>query len=332
MRIAIIGATGMIGNHTVRAARGKGHEVIAIYRNPALLRSLERVDADFRQADLNDMNSLRPGLKGADAVIHAAAYYPTTPKPLAQEMETAKRLMENLYKVSSELPLKKIVYVGAAIALPRNTNGVPADGSEGYKSQPKDHNPYLQVKWAQDALALAKTREGLPVVIGIPSMTFGEYDPGNGTGRFILEMANGTFPGYVAGNRNVIYAGDAGRGLVRVSEDGVIGKRYLLTGENLTMHQLMSMIADVTGKPQPKEIPLGVAQLMSSLQTLRYKYLNGPAPRVSSSAIAVMSSGQFLDGSKAARELGYASEVPVRVAIRRTFEWFKSQHLIKGSS
>ena len=160
MRIAIIGATGMIGNHTVRAARGKGHEVIAIYRNPALLRSLEGVDADFRQADRNDMNSLRPGLKGADAVIHAAAYYPTTPKPLAQEMETAKRLMENLYKVSSELPLKKIVYVGAAIALPRNTNGVPADGSEGYKNQPKDHNPYLQVKWAQDALPSQKHVKG----------------------------------------------------------------------------------------------------------------------------------------------------------------------------
>jgi nucleoside-diphosphate-sugar epimerase len=332
MRIAVIGATGMIGNHTVRAARGKGHEAIALYRNPALLRSLEGVDADFRQADLNDMNSLRQGLKGADAVIHAAAYYPTAPKPLAQEMETAKRLMENFYRVSSELPFKKIVYVGAAISLPRNTNGKPADGSEGYKSRPKDQNPYLQVKWAQDALALEKTREGLPVVIGIPSMTFGEYDPGNGTGRFILEMANGTFPGYVAGNRNVICAGDAGRGLVRVFEDGVIGKRYLLTGENLTMQQLMSMIADVTGKPHPKEIPLGIAKLVSNLQILRYKYLKGPVPKVSSSAIAVMSSGQFLDGSKAARELGYEPEVPVRVAIRRTFEWFKSQHLIKGIS
>lgn len=94
----------------------------------------------------------------------------------------------------------------------------------------------------------------------------------------------------------------------------------------------MSMIADVTGKPDPQEIPLVIARLVSNLQTLRYKYLNGPAPKVSSSAIAVMSSGQFLDGSKAARELGYEPEVPVRDAIRRTFEWFKSQHLIKGTS
>ena len=98
------------------------------------------------------------------------------------------------------------------------------------------------------------------------------------------------------------------------------------------MQQLMSMIADVTGKPQPKEIPLGIAKLVSRFQTLRYKSLKGPAPKVSSPAIAVMSSGQFLDGLKAARELGYEPEVPVRVAIRRTFEWFKSQHLIKDIS
>ena len=55
--------------------------MIAIYRPSALLRSLEPVDADFRQADLHDMNSLRQALKGTDAVIHAAAYYPTTPNP-----------------------------------------------------------------------------------------------------------------------------------------------------------------------------------------------------------------------------------------------------------
>ncbi len=328
MHITVIGATGMIGNHIVRAAHSKGHDVVALYRNPATLNALKDLDVEFRQADLNDMSSLRRAFKGSDALVHAAAYYPTTPKLLAQELETANRMMENFYRVALELPLRKIVYVGAAIALPKAANGKPADGSEEYLSQPKDQNPYLQVKWSLDAMARTKAKEGLPVTIGIPSMTFGEYDPGNGTGRFILEMANGTFPGYVAGNRNVVYAGDAGRGLVRVAEDGAPGERYLLTGENLTMKQLTAMIAEVTGTPQPKEIPLIAAKLVSSLQTLRYKYLNGLAPKVSSSAIAVMSSGQFLDGSKAERELGYSPEISVREAIRRTFEWFKSQHMI----
>jgi dihydroflavonol-4-reductase len=109
--------------------------------------------------------------------------------------------------------------------------------------------------WAQNASPFAKPREGVAVVAGIPSMTFAEYDPGNGTGRVILEMANGTLPGSVVGNRNVIDTGVAGRGLVRVSESGFVGERYLLTGETRTMRQLGSIIADVSGKPLTKEIP-----------------------------------------------------------------------------
>ena len=35
-----------------------------------------------RQADLEDLNSLRRSFSGADAVIHCAAYYPGAPKPL----------------------------------------------------------------------------------------------------------------------------------------------------------------------------------------------------------------------------------------------------------
>jgi nucleoside-diphosphate-sugar epimerase len=187
----------------------------------------------------------------------------------------------------------------------------------------------LQVKWAQDTLARQKAAEGMPVVVGIPSMTFGEYDPGNTTGSFVIEMANRTLPGYVAGKRNVVYAGDAGRGLVRVCEDGHPGERYLICGENLTMQQLMAKIATVTGAPEPKEIPLAAAKLVSAWQIFKYKHLRCPAPKVSSSAIAVMSSGQYLDGSKAARELGYRPEVSVDEAIRRTFEWFRSQGKVK---
>jgi nucleoside-diphosphate-sugar epimerase len=59
--------------------------------------------------------------------------------------------------------------------------------------------------------------------------------------------------------------------------------------------------------------------MMSKLHTFRYKYLNGPIPKVSSSSIAVMYSGQFLSGSQAARELDYEPEVSLREAIRRTY-------------
>ncbi|HWZ42312.1 MAG TPA: hypothetical protein VNW97_02500 [Candidatus Saccharimonadales bacterium] len=91
------------------------------------------------------------------------------------------------------------------------------------------------------------------------------------------------------------------------------------------MQQLMAKMAAVTGAPEPKEIPLAAAKLVSAWQTFKYKHLHGPLPKVSSSAIAVMSSGQYLDGSKTAHELGYRPEVSVEEALRRAFAWFSSQ-------
>jgi dihydroflavonol-4-reductase len=332
MRIAVVGATGMLGRHVARHTLRAGHELIALYRNPRLLNSLADLLCDARQADLDDVDSLRLGLRGADAVIHCAAYYPGAPKSIGEELATAARLSNNFYEACAGQELKKIVYVGAAIALPRSSDGKPSDGSQSYSERPHDQNAYLQVKWAQDALALQKAAEGMPVVVGIPSMTFGEYDPGNSTGSFVIEMANRTLPGYVAGKRNVVYAGDAGRGLVRVCEDGRPSERYLICGENLTMQRLMAQIATITEAPEPKEIPLAVAKLVSAWQILKYKHLRGPVPKVSASAIAVMSSGQYLDGSKATRELGYQPEVSVDEALRRAFEWFKSQGKVKIGS
>ncbi len=329
MRIAVVGATGMLGQHVARHTLRAGHDLIALYRNPRLLNSLADLRCEARQADLDDVDSLRRGFRGADAVIHCAAYYPGAPKSIRKELATAAKLSNNFYKACAGQELKKVVYVGAAIALPRSSDGKPSDGSQSYQERPHNQNAYLQVKWAQDTLARQKAAEGMPVVVGIPSMTFGEYDPGNSTGSFVIEMANRTLPGYVAGKRNVVYAGDAGRGLVRVCEDGHPGERYLICGENLTMQQLMAKIATVTGAPEPKEIPLAAAKLVSAWQIFKYKYLHGPVPKVSPSAIAVMSSGQYLDGSKATRELGYRPEVSVDEAIRRTFKWFRSQGKVK---
>jgi dihydroflavonol-4-reductase len=330
VRIAIVGATGMLGHHTAVAALRAGHEVIVVYRNPRSLEAIPDVQFDARQADLNDRLALRNAFIGADSVINCAGYYPTIPRPWRDEVQIAKAQMQNFYDACADLPLRKIVYLGAAIALPRNSNGRPGNEELRYREQPNKKSPYLQVKWALDEQGLTRAQEGLPITIGIPTMTFGEFDPGNTTGRLIIELANRSMPGYVNGRRNVIYAGDAGRGLVRVCEAGRAGERYLLAGENLTMKELMGKVAVAVGAPMPKAIPLNVARLVSAWQTFRFK-LGGPEPQVSDSAIAVMSSGQFINGEKARQQLGFYPEVSIDKAIARALKWFRGRGLVKPS-
>jgi hypothetical protein len=59
-----------------------------------------------------------------------------------------------------------------------------------------------------------------------------------------------------------------------------------------------SRVAVTVGAAMPKAIPLNMATLLSAWQTFRFK-LGGPEPKVTDSAIAVMSLGQFIDGQNA---------------------------------
>jgi dihydroflavonol-4-reductase len=324
MKIGIIGATGMIGNHTAREAIAQGHELTIIHRQNSDLSRLNGLKFESRVGDLNDKNSLIAAFSGLDWVINCGAYYPTKPLPLAAEMQTAERQMTAFLEAVKASGIAKAVYVGGAISLPKSPSGI-GDETLNYVGNPPNKTPYLQVKWLMDKMAQDAGTGGVPVVLGIPAMTFGAYDYGPTTGQLIKNIANKQMPAYLQGNRNVVYAGDAAKGLLLAAEKGRNGERYLFTGENINMDNLVIAIAKGANVEPPKTvIPLGLAKMMSFFQELSYKHFNGNVPKLSATAIAILSAGQFLNGEKAKTELGYAPTVGTEEAIKRTVAWFKS--------
>lgn len=322
MHLLILGATGMLGQQTARAAEAAGHDLTLAYRDPRALTRFEGLRHRAVAVDLETGAGLDTALDGVDAVLHAAAPYPTVPRPWRAEVEAGLARMAAFYRACERRPLQRIVYLGGAIALQRRADGRPGDETCEYAGRPPGGNPYVQLKWALDAQAREQAARGLPVNIGIPTMTFGEYDYGPTTGRLLLMLARGQLPNYVRGRRNVIYGGDAGRGLLAVCERGRPGERYLLTGEDSDMDQLTALMAELAGRPRPKPVPLPIVRAVSAMQTLRWRF-GGPLPVVDATAIAVMSGGQHLSGAKAERELGFRSQVPLREALARALAWFR---------
>lgn len=322
MHLLILGATGMLGQQAARAAAVAGHDLTLAYRDAKALTRFEGLRHRAMPVDLESGAGLAAALDGVDAVIHCAAPYPTQPRPYRVEVEAGLARMAAFYRACEARPLQKIVYLGGAIALQRRADGQPGDETCEYAGAPPNRNPYVQLKWALDAQAKEQAKKGLPVSIGIPTMTFGEYDYGPTTGRLLLMLAKGQLPRYVRGERNVVYGGDAGRGLVAVCERGAPGERYLLTGENTSMDALTALMAELCGRPAPKAVPLPIVKAVNAVQTLRWR-LGGALPTVDATAIAVMSAGQHLSGEKAKRELGFERRVPLREALERALAWFR---------
>lgn len=329
MKIAILGGSGMIGSHTVRAALALGHEVRVVHRKSSNLGDLKELNIETAVGDLNEEASLRLAFVGVDAVIHSAGYYPPpVPKSCSEETQIASTQMKRFFSACAGLPLKKIVFIGSVVALPKHPEGKPATEELEYKGPPSSRVPYLHVKYELDRFARDKAKEGFPVVVGIPGMCLGEYDQGPTTGRIVVELLNGKLPAYVKGRRNVIYSGDAGRGMVLACEKGRIGERYLFTGTNITLDNLTQKIASLGNVPPPKfGIPPEIAKVLAKCLEAKYRWIGGKEPILNTTAIAV-SSGQFLSGEKAEKELGYRPHVSLDEAIVRAIQWFKKSGYI----
>jgi nucleoside-diphosphate-sugar epimerase len=72
MRVFVTGASGWIGSATVDELLGAGYEVTGLVRSDVASTTLEAKGATPLRGDLDDLDALRKGSDGADAVIHLA--------------------------------------------------------------------------------------------------------------------------------------------------------------------------------------------------------------------------------------------------------------------
>jgi uncharacterized protein YbjT (DUF2867 family) len=67
-KVAVIGATGMLGRPVTQALVAAGYTVTALVRNPQAARSVLPPEVALAEADVSDEDSLRRGLAGQDAL------------------------------------------------------------------------------------------------------------------------------------------------------------------------------------------------------------------------------------------------------------------------
>lgn len=107
MKIALFGASGMIGQRVAQEALRRGHEVTAIVRNPA------RIQFRHPRFTLTEGNALNPDrvarvVAGHDVVV--SAIKPSENQPLSVVAEAAQSLLEGVKRAG----VKRLLTVGGA--------------------------------------------------------------------------------------------------------------------------------------------------------------------------------------------------------------------------
>ncbi|MBI3323254.1 MAG: NAD-dependent epimerase/dehydratase family protein [Candidatus Omnitrophica bacterium] len=325
----VLGATGHIGAHVVRALLAEGHRVRAAYRSQRYLCVLEGLAVERVRVDLEEPERALPAaLEGCRWVFHAAGYYPgrreRPEEVLRRGVESTRRVLEVIRRAGPE----RIVFTSSSATI-RAVPGRAATEEDPEPWPPSEwRNLYSRVKIAMEQEALRAAREGMPVVVVNPSLCIGEYDAHAFSGRAVLAFAKYRVPWVTDTLFNIVYTGDVGIGHARAAGRGRVGERYLLAGENLPLREFAPIVAEEAGVPAPRwRMPYAMA-VVAGAAAEGWAWLTGKPPLFTRQEAARTRTGHPLDGSKAARELG-VPRTPAREAVRRAVAWFKEAGVLR---
>jgi dihydroflavonol-4-reductase len=323
MTALVSGASGFVGSAVVRRLVRAGYTVRVLVRPTSDRRNLKQLQVEQVIGDLTDSASLYQALIGCTSLFHVAADYRLWAPDPASIYASNLIGTRNIMQAALEADVKRIVYTSSVATLGRNADGQPADElTPALLDDMVGH--YKRSKFlAEREVREMVEKHGLPAVIVNPSTPVGPGDiKPTPTGRMVADAAKGRMPAYVDTGLNIVHVDDVAAGHLLAFQRGQIGERYILGGENLSLKQILVMIAGFTGRHPPRvrlphDLVLPLAYIaegwarMAGYQTLT----------LTVDGLRMSKKRMYFSSDKARQELGYAPR-PAADALRDAVNWF----------
>ena len=329
MSTLVTGASGFLGSHVARQLAARGEPVKVLLRPTSQTRALEGLRVERVPGDLRDLASLDRALVRVDRVFHVAADYRLWARRPREIYESNVTGTKNLLKAARRAGVKLFVHTSTVATVAVDRPALPDERTESALEEMVGH--YKRSKWLAEQEALQAAKEGLAVIVAMPTTPVGPGDwKPTPTGKIIVDFLNGRMPGYVDTGLNFVAVEDAAAGHLLAAEKGKPGERYLLGGENLTLKQLLGILADIAGVPAPRlKIPHGLA-LCAAYGASAWARLRGREPQISVESVKIARHRMFVDCRRAQRELGFQPG-PVRDGLERAVNWYRANGYITAA-
>jgi dihydroflavonol-4-reductase len=324
MRAFVTGGTGFIGGSVVRRLLEAGHEVRALVRPGADTRQLDGLPVERVAGALSDAEPLQQGMAGCDWVFHVAALYSYWGHRAEDFYQTNVEGTRRVLEAAGQAGVARVVYTSSIAVLGLNADHSPA--TEDTPSTLADRiGPYQRSKFLAEEVARDHARQGLPVVIVNPStpVGVGDHKP-TPTGQIIVDYLNGRMFAFVDTGLNIVDVEDVAAGHLLAAERGRVGERYILGGQNLSLKQILDLLAQISGRPPARfHIPHAVALALSYVDVALARLNPRRAPAATPEKVRLSHRYEWFDPAKAVRELGLP-QTPAREGLRKAVEWYRT--------
>ena len=322
MTTLVTGAAGFLGSHVARQLVARGEAVRVLVRASSSNRAISDLSLEYVTGDLRDAASLERAMEGVKRVYHVAADYRLWARKSKDIYDSNVGGTKNLLAAAKRAGVEQLIYTSTVATIAVDRPELPNEFTDAKLEEMVGH--YKRSKWMAEREVLQAAKEGLPVIIAMPTTPVGPWDwKPTPTGKIILDFLNGKMPGYVETGLNFVGVEECAAGHLLAAEHGKVGERYLLGAENLTLKGLLDLLAKITGLRAPTmKIPHGVALGVAYVDTV-FSRLVGKEPQIPVEGVRIAKHKMFVDASRAQRELGFQPG-PVASALERAVRWYRA--------
>ena len=320
MITVVTGASGHIGANLVRSLIANGRPVRAVIHRNA--QAMEELNIEIVQGDICDRTSLYAAFDGADVVYHLAARISIMMDewPLFELVNVAGT--RNVVEACLRCGVRRLIHFSSIHALAQEPLDVTVDESRPLVES-EGCSPYDLSKAAGEKEVRQGIEKGLDSIILNPTAIVGplDYKPSL-FGKALLALARGRLPALMAGGYDWVDVRDVVAGAIQAEERAATGARYLLSGHWVSLCDVASIVAQITGVPAPRFVcPMWLGRIAAPIVTV-YDRLKGRRPLYTSASVKALRSNRNISHEKASRDLDYFPR-PLRETIIDTLRWFE---------
>ena len=142
------------------------------------------------------------------------------------------------------------------------------------------------------------------------------------TSSIVYQVAKGHVPISLPGGLNFVAVEDVVAGHLAAIEQGRVGDRYILAGENLSYRKVVEIVSEVVGRKPPHYVLPIWAIPTATLAVAAAGIVLGNRLPLEPEQVRMSGNKIYADGSKAIREFNLP-QTPFREAVQRTYDWYR---------
>ena len=320
MRALVTGATGFIGSHLVDHLLDRGHEVIALVRDPARLGlCATHPKVTVRKGDLTAPESLIDAARDADVVYHLAAALRAR-SDADYDAINAKGTEAVVAAVRAAPGRPKLVYVSSLAA------GGPSPGMSVLSGEetPNPISRYGRTKLAGETIIRREMGEQPWLILRPPPV----YGPREKDMFLLFSTVNRglmPLPGDGSQVLPMLHVTDLAEALIKGGELPVTGHTWYITDGGLyPFRDLMRAIATALGKrPLRLSVPFWVLAISGSLGQLIYDTTGRPMAINNDKVIEIVAPAWRCDATPAFRGLEFTPRFSLAAGLADTARWYR---------